>query len=501
MPIIPVGEWAPDQAPLGNPGVSVAKNVIPAENSYRPTRDLQAAIAPLTERVRGGFVGIDSADVPYIVAGTNTTLNVYNGFAFTDVSKVGGYSTTADNRWEFASFDTRVIASNFNDPIQVKDLNDPIATDFADLFTSTLTPQARHIAVVAAFLVMGNTNDAVDGDQPDRLWWTAFRDPTDADPDSATQSNFIPLPGAGAVRRIVGGKEYGVVFQDRAISRMTYVGGGAGSPIFDVQSIEGGRGTPVPGSIAARGRFVFYYSEDGFQLFDGSQSIPIGSERIDREFASRFDVGNRTDVFASIDPINKLYCILFPGSGSTGLPGELFCFHWPTQKWAETAQIAEIIFEAATQPVTGDAAPLGPTDADAGPFASSSMDSSVFKGGEIQAGAFDSTHALAFFNGMVKPATVTTQERQLFNNRLSKVNKVRPLVNGGDPRIRALYRDAQNETQTTGIQEILNGDGQADIDITARYHSFQIELPAGDTWDHIQGVQIEDDQIEDMGVL
>jgi hypothetical protein len=501
MPIIPVGEWAPDQAPLGNPGLIQAQNVIPAENSYRPFPDLQSsAIAPLADRVRGGIAVSNNLQTQFIVAGTAGGLFVFEGLAFQDVSRVAGYNTTADQRWEFAAFDTRVIGTNFADPVQVKDLNDPIATDFADLFVSTLKPQARHIATVAAFLLMGNTTDAVDGAQPDRLWWTAFRDPTDADPDSATQSNFIPLIGGGAIQRIVGGAEYGVILQERQISRATYVGGGSGSPIFDVIAVDRGRGTPLPGSVAARGREVYFYSEDGFHYFDGSQSVPIGAQRVDREFARRFQGGDETDVYAAIDVEQKLYMILFPGSGSPGLGSEIFAYHWPTGRWAETEQIAEIIFESAVQSLTLETAGADFANIDTSPFANISVDSPIFQGGEMRLAAFDQNHALSFFSGPPKRATVDTAERQMIPNRLALINRVRPLVEGGQPEVAVLTRDDLTALPVLSAFGALESDGQVDIHETGRYHRFRVRIGEGQSWTHILGVQVEDQELQNMGI-
>lgn len=501
MPTIPVGAWAPDQPPLGNPGALTAQNVYPAEQTYRPVRNLQGQVSALPARVRGASIATDPNQNVVIVAGTLAALFVSTGLDFQDVSQVGGYTTTADQRWEFASFASRVIATNFADAVQVKDLADPIDTDFADLFTSTLRPTARHIAVVSAFLMMGNTNDAVDGPEPDRLWWTAFRDPTDADPDSATQSNFIPLIGGGAIQRVVGGAEYAVVFQERQISRAQYVGGGAGSPIFDVIPIDRGRGTPVPGSVASRGREVFFYSEDGFRYFDGSQSYPIGDERVDRQFAARFDVNNRDKVFSAIDPENKLYAILFPGQGETDIGSEIFFYHWPSQRWAETEEVAEVIFDSSTQSLNVDSGLTDFANIDTSPFASVSIDSPQFQGGAVRLGAFDESHVFSLFSGSTKQALVDTQERQLIPNRLSLVSKVRPLVEGGAPRIQVLWRDDLASTPVTTSAAMTESDGQVDAHITARYHRFRIRMEAGDEdWSHIQGVQIEDDQIQDMGV-
>ena len=44
------------------------------------------------------------------------------------------------------------------------------------------------------------------------------------DPDAQTQSDFEDRPSLGWVQRIVGGIEYGIVFQQTAVTCLSYAG-------------------------------------------------------------------------------------------------------------------------------------------------------------------------------------------------------------------------------------------------------------------------------------
>ena len=136
-------------------------------------------------------------------AGTLTTLEKLNtDNTWSDVKKLGGYTTAADDMWEFVQWDDQVIATNFGDPIQSFDLSS--SSLFADLAASA--PKARHITVVREFVVVGNTNDATDGNVPFRVRWGPIGDPAgDWAVSAATQADFQDLSADdGWVMGIVG---------------------------------------------------------------------------------------------------------------------------------------------------------------------------------------------------------------------------------------------------------------------------------------------------------
>jgi hypothetical protein len=501
---VPFGDWLPDLPVFSNPGAPKATNVIPHTLSYRPFKGLSAQTNALSGVCRGAEGFLDSSSNIFIYAGDDSKLYESVDLTFTDESKGGGYTVPADNQWEFAQFDTKVIATNGGDAIQSMVIGAGASSAFADLITSTNTPKARHLATVWRFLVLGNTDDVSDGVKTNRVWWSGIDDSTDFDPDATTQSDFEDFKEGGAVTRIVGGADYGLVFQERLIQRMVYVG----SPvIFDFQPVDRKRGTPVSGSVVGHGRNVFYWSEEGFQMFDGLQSHPIGDGRVDNTFANQFDITNKKFVHAAVDPLNKLYVIAFPGTGSSGgLPNRLFVCYWPKMRWAEIEVDTQVVLKAFTQGYTLDSLDDLGTDIDDSGVFDESFDSDKWKGGQFRFSAFDSTNKLAFFTGSNLAGIVDTKEIQLIKGRRSLVSVVKPVVeaSGSTAPSIAVQPGSRNrlvDQHTYSSSVTINAIGECPVMIDARYHRERVHMPAAADWDHAIGVEFPEDAVKPGGLV
>ncbi|GAG24150.1 unnamed protein product, partial [marine sediment metagenome] len=239
-----------------------------------------------------------------------------------DVSVAGGYSVPSDDLWSFTQWGNQILAVNIDDPTQTYTMG--TSALFANLAGSP--PQARQIAVVRDFVVVGDTWDGVDGFQTQRVRWSAIGDPTSWTVSAATQSDFQDLSGPnGTVKKVIGG-EFGTIFQERAITRMTYVGSPA---IFQFDTIEESRGTPASGSVVKLGRNIFYLGDDGFYVFDGVQSTPISHNKISKTFLDDLDTDYYHRITAALDPINQIIMWSYPGSGnSNGTPNRVVSFNY-----------------------------------------------------------------------------------------------------------------------------------------------------------------------------
>ncbi len=480
------GEWLPDMPDLTNPGSLVASGVIPDLRGYRPFPSLAAQTNALTEEALGVFSATDPSNNIYVYAGDASKLYEMVDLTFTDESKGGGYTVASGDIWEFALFKDRVIATNFTDPVQFITVGGGATGAFADLITSTNKPEAKHVAVVRQFLVLGNTIDATDGHIPNRLWWSAFNDETDFDPDATTQCDFEDFAEGGWVQRVVGGAEYGVVFQEKQIRRMEYIG----SPvIFALPSVDRSRGTPIPNSVISHGRDVFYISEEGFFRFNGSQSIPIGNQKVDRTFWNQFDSSEKVKVSAAIDPLNKLVAWAFPA----GAPdvSRIYLYNWGVDRWAEVPISLRILIRTQTQGFTLDGLDTISTNIDTG--FTESFDSDAWKGGKVRFAAMDTDDKLAYFTGPNLAATVTTTEAQPISGRRSFVNSARPLIDGtdsSDTTVTYLKRARQQSAISTSGTAVINADGDTTLRSEGRYHRFQINVPANKDWTYAQGVEI-----------
>jgi hypothetical protein len=86
----------------------------------------------------------------------------------------------------------------------------------------------------------------------------------------------------------VAGGEYGLIFQDAAIRRMTYA---PGSPYtFQLDRIAVDNGVFAPYSLTRASDRVFFVGTKGFHVIvPGGVPAPIGKERFDRFFLGDYD--------------------------------------------------------------------------------------------------------------------------------------------------------------------------------------------------------------------
>jgi hypothetical protein len=424
-----------------------------------------------------------------VFCGDANDLYQHSSIAPSNVSKtVGVYGTASDGFVNFTQFGQRVVSTNFADPMQSFVLGS--STKFADL--SATAPNARYIATVKGFLVAGNTYDATNGAQPQRVWWPALNDPTNwPTPGTAAaqivQSDYQDLYGdSGWVQGVVGnlGTADGAVFMERAIWRMVYVGPPS---IFAFYPAEGCRGTPAPGSIAQLGSNVAYLGQDGFYIFDGTNSTPIGVNKFDKTFFADLDQNYMHRVCSAVDPINKIVFWAYTGQGNSGgNPNRILAYNWVLGRGALIDQNCEIIFRALSFGYTLETLPYSSIEAI--PF---SLDSRVWTGGKILLGGFDASHKLSFFNGSNLAATIETSETEPTKGKLVNVLNARPLVDGGTPSVSVASRSRLIDPIVYNSPTAINSLGECPQRATGRYITTSTTIPAGSTWTHFQGVDID----------
>lgn len=473
--------WAPDKPALGNPGATVATNVIPDHDGFRPFPALNVQTGALTARCQGAYAAKDTAGNVQVYAGDASKLYYLASNAWVDASKAGGYTTATDDVWEFVKFGAKAIATNFGDAVQSISLG---GTTFSDHITSTNKPRARHIASVLDFVMLGNTYDASDGAVPNRVWWSALNDSTDFDPSAATQADYQDIPEGGWIQKIVGGYQYAVVFMETAIRRFYYVGAPL---IFQNDPIEANRGTGIPNSVIAHGRTIFFHSEEGFMVTDGAGSQGIGDGKVDREFRDNFDRSYIARVSAAVDPASKIVLWSYPDSSASGVPNKILLCHWPSQRWASVDIDIELIVRTMQQGYTLDTLDSVSTDLDSLAF---SLDSRAWTGGTIKMGAISTLHKLGFFDGSNLAATIETGEFQPNPNGRSKIYSVEPIVDGGTPTVALASRVKQSDAATFGSASTVNSNGKATLISEGRYHRARVTIPAASTWTWAQGVKV-----------
>ncbi|MGN6654969.1 MAG: hypothetical protein ACTHJ9_06490 [Rhodanobacter sp.] len=504
--LLPIADYAPDLPANNSRGASSnVVNLFPkTKESWGPVGTLSTfGSGGLTSQCLGAITAVDTGANNYLFCGDAGKLYLLapGASSFSNVSKGGGYSMAGGEKWYFTQYGQTVIGAGQGQNLQAYTLNSSSA--FADLAGSP--PQARYIATIKDFVMVANTFDGTNGEQPQRVQWCAVDTPTlwptaGSTQEAQTLAGSQIIPGdQGWIMGLVGnlGTADGAVFFERGIWRIVF----QGSPtVFGFYPAEGVRGTPAPKSIAQLGSLVYYLGEDGFYAFDGSNSTPIGVDRVDKTFWANVNTAYLYNVVGAIDPINRLVMWLYPSNAASGgIPDSLLVYNWTLDKWGFARLNAEYIFRAITQGYSLDSLDTyagGAYNLDTLPF---SLDSRVWTGGQILMGAFTPSHQLAYFTGTPANATADTVEIEpgAQMGKRSFVNTTRPLIDGGSPSVSMGYRNRLLDTAAFTPASAINVNGECPVRVDARYLRARINTSGAFT--HLQGIEIPDESLIGTG--
>lgn len=479
------GSWTPDTPPLDSTGVTLAENVVPQSTSdhYGSWKALSEITDAIDSAALGGISGKAVTGAAFSFVGDTGKLYSLTGATWANVSKPGGYTTAAENMWNFVQYGYDIIATNYSDNIQVYTMG--TSSLFDDV--SVTAPRAKYLMVVREFLVALNTFDA-DGQRPLRVRWSpssAQGGPAgDWTPSPTTQSDFQDLLTGEEIMGGVGG-EYGLVVCRKSIYRMTYVGPPV---VFQFDEIVRNRGTIAPGSVATDGQTTVFWSDDGFYACDGTSVLPIGAGKIDKWFKENAQPANYLNMSASMDPTRQLYALSFVSVDTPdGSPDAMLLFNWVSGRWTVVRQSMRILVGLLSPPYTLEGLDAVSASIDALP---ASLDSQRWAGGATYFGAFTSGNKFGLFNGDTLAATIETGEASLSGDLRTVLQSVRPLCDG-TPTVQIGYRDNQwGVEQFSEIESLTRaGDCKFDPVIDARFHRARLLL--GGEWTVAQGLDVD----------
>ena len=479
MPIIPFADWNPDAADLGNPGFNVGINVRPGLNSSLPMPMHTPLTNALDDYARGA-IDIRDKDLNVLqYVGDEAKLYVLATATWTDKSIGGGYSTAAEEIWEFVKFKNVVIATNWDDNIQSMTIGGSI---FANLTTDF---KCRHLAVIRDHVVAANTFDATDDNVPDRVRWSAIDDETDWTVSPVTGSDVRDLK-SGDIRRIFGGS-YGTIFTSNSVYRMDW----EGAPTwFRIDETLPGYGIFAPGCAAQRGNIVYGIGDAGvFATINGTTTEDIGSKKVNDFVLNDIDDNYLYRISSVADTDGYVYWS-YPGPGNTGgQPNRVLIYDRATNKWGLLHQEMGMLWRAGGVGFTMDGLDSVSASLD---DLMVTLDSSQWKGGgaSILAG-FDENNIHGFFDGPPLTATLETKEVEIFAGHRTHLNSFTPLVDGGTvtARIGSRRRQVGNVSYTTSLSQ--SASGRFTKRVNANFH--RIELTVSGTWKNAIGVSINED--------
>lgn len=482
--MIKFGEFLPDQPDYQNAGATVANNVIPSANGYRSFNDVLPLSGASDEYIRGMFSAKDDSGSSAIYVGDRAKLYKFNATdsSLSNVSKVGGYTSGVNNTWRFIQFGESVIATNYSNPIQT--ITAAAGGVFSDL--SADAPKAKYIATVRDFVMCANTNDPTDGEKPYRARWSAIGDHTSWVVSATTQADFQDIQDLGAITGLVGG-EYATILMEKGIVRAQYVG----SPlIFEFDKVQTSRGCKVSGSVVNLGRNVFYLSDDGFYVFDGQQSSPIGAEKINKYFLGRFQSNFANRMSAVIDPLRQVVIWSYASVDSDGSPDECIIYNYATNSWSTASIGLDAMSPLFSAGYTLEGLSVISPSLDSLP---ASLDSPTYKGGEyFFAGAKD--NKIQTFTGDTLPATVETGEFDIKAGTSSIINNIMPYVENNSGAVATISaqvasRNTQNEVVSFGPASTVNSDNFCPTRSSGRFHRVRINITGN--WSNAVGIDVD----------
>jgi hypothetical protein len=469
--MIEFGEWLPDQSDLASGGVLEAKNVLPAARGYRPFRGLSSVSGAADAYLRGMFATRDQTGVNQIFAGDATKLYKYDASdsSLANVSQSGNYTIASNERWKFVQFGNNLLAAGGHSQVLQ---NYVIGTSslFADISGA---PAALYMAAVRDFIVCGNVRYGGTTYQ-EQLYWSAIND-SQSWTIGTNQSDVQNLADSGAITGIVGG-QFGVIFTQRGISRLEYVG----SPVvFSVEKVQTTNGCEIPGSIVALGtNAIFYIAQNGFMMFDGNQSVPIGAEKIDNWFYDNLNAAYTNRVTSAIDPNNQIVVWSFVSNDSNdGEPDKIIVYNYAVNKWSlleiDHGSVGTILLPGYTLEQLDNINSNIDT-------MTTSFDSPIYAGESFTLAA-SKDNKIFSFTGDILDASITSREFEVTPLRSSAINSVTPYVTARNAvttptlTISVGSRSKQIDDVTFTTAGSLNADNLCNVRSHGRYHRVKVQ--------------------------
>lgn len=407
----------------------------------------------------------------FVIASTPTTTTftyAQVGADITSTTDTGRVVRDSYNsaQWNFAQFGDVLLATDNNSKIQSWTVS--ASPSFENV--SADAPVAQFITTVRDFVVVADV-----GGVKNKVQWSDINDETNWTSGSTSQSDYQIIPDGGNIKGISGG-EFGIIFLEKSIVRMSYIG----SPLFfQFDTIARNIGCMTSGSIAQYGALSFFLAEDGFYSTDGNVITPIGTQKVDKYFFEHLQYSDVDSMSAAIDPVNKLVVWNYPKA--TG-GRELLIYSWQLQRWTRAETDVDHISYSATASITLEALDaFGTVDT-----LPASMDSNVWIGGLTTLKGVRGT-SIVTFSGDNATAEIVTPDMEAGNNSI--VTLARPQIDKGSSTVKVASRKELNDDITFSASSTTSSEGRASLRSSGRFHRLSV-TPTGE-WTTAIGVDVD----------
>ncbi len=459
----PLGEWMPDMPDLKFPNLITATNVEPAGLVYKSFGALQTngTVAVPGGYVRGGGLA-QLNGISYYYAYTDDGIFENQGGATFNARSATFLSAQVD----FAQFNDIEIAATFNNGTLYHSIG--AATNFATLGSATgNAPGAQRVGRINQFVLVGNTTT-----DPTHICWSGIGAPTSwPTPNSATATaqqsgeQFMPA-NLGEVTGFSSGDQFGLVFQESGITRVTYVGPPV---VFQFDCISEKVGCKYPRSIVQVEGFTYFIGTDGIYKTDGVRIENVGFNKVNKYFLSSL-TGAKERVYGAVNIYKKLiYWAYCHTSDVESLPSSFLIYNYAENRFTEANEVVEFIYGTTGTENTQSARTL------------------------FGLGANNTLNAFSDAQVAITPSVVQTGFTEINPGGFARVQGVKFLVDASAT-ARACNLEYGNEiglfggTTISGLVTATASTGFSDFRAEARYHAPQFWSSA--VFTQLQGVQI-----------
>ena len=478
---ITLGQYLPDQPSFNNPGCIEALNAYPGPSGFDMLEGPVTNGDTFSQVSQGAASFIRTDETAMIVVGGDTALAVQDGGGVTETTGLNAIGE--EGRWRFERFNQILIAvAPGNSPKHLPDID--VDLSFTDLPGSP--PTAEVIGRVDNFLVLGNI-----AGEPYRVQWSNFNDPTGTwDTNVGDLSGFQDLDARyGPVTGIVTiSANSGLVFQERAIWLMTFVG----APLaFNFAPVTTDYGCPAPDSIVSVGSNVYFFSQDGFYFTNGAEIARVGANRVDKTFLENYNETYQSLVQGALN--KEKQCIVWSyNTNSPQLYQNQFIYSFVSDGWARAAVDCYTLVEGKQNDLTLDDLTTLYGTIENMPFP---IGSSNYKGkAQFLSGLVDDGEGgsdFVGFTGDALEATFETGRRQLIPGSRTTVTGMAPIVQNLDENTTTQVVSQDNLTSVTRVTPATEAgaDGFCPHHVNGRYVSGRMIFPAAAVWSRALGMQ------------
>lgn len=461
---ITFGPLAPDNADHLTDAMQAISGAYPSANGYRPVGSFSQFASALTGTFKGGGAFIATDGTIRLIAGDETSLYAYSSSVW--ASRIS--SLSVNTRWDFTQFGDLIVGAYGSTPVKYD-----IVADTATTLGGS-PPSADFCTTVREFVVLGRAggvnNKVYWSQQGNAEGWTV----------GTSLCGFQQIYAGGKIMGLAGG-EYGLILQRFQIVRMSFTGDSTYPWQFD--AISTNYGCAAEGSVVQAGRMVFFYSDRGFCVCDGTDVKQIGVERIDATFRDRYSASDLSNMWAAVDPERTL--------AIWAMPGILYVYNWTLDRWSTVELSVSAIFNSFSQAVSLETLSALYGSIDSIPY---SLDDARFAGGSPRLTVVSSSGAFGVLSGPAVAAEFTTPRLQLADGRVARVRFIRPITDAIDGLSLSVdSRQRLGDAENVETFNQLQASGDMPVRIAATASKWTLSIAEGTDWDFCQGFVAEYD--------